>query len=235
MGDADDAQHNAVKPVFGVDSDIKIMMCFYHVAAKVFEKPSKLHPSLYAAVAKGVHDMHFAVGEAEFLATQTRVLKDWSHLPGLASFSAYFKRQWLQKRCWMWQIYHTPSAFATTNNPVESFNADDHESTTPKPFSVEPLPSKTLMRRAKEMRRTGMLYEGVRDSGSIAFLLNITANDDSTGPEVVRVLSRRVARVYDPETKRSREALPVTSQLGEQTARMEVEGMPELGWAVDTQ
>lgn len=77
MGDADDAQHNAVQQVFGVDNDIKILMCFYHVAAKVFKKTSKLHPSLYAAVAKGVHDMHFAADEAEFLATQTHVLKDW--------------------------------------------------------------------------------------------------------------------------------------------------------------
>ncbi|EGZ22406.1 hypothetical protein PHYSODRAFT_299721 [Phytophthora sojae] len=85
------------------------------------------------------------------------------------------------------------------------------------------------------MRRAGMLFEVVRERSSIAFLLNVTANGDSTGPEVVRVLSRRVARVYDPETKRSREALPVTSQLGEQTARTEIEGMPELGWAVDTQ
>jgi len=59
--------------------------------------------------------------------------------------------------------------------------------------------------------------------------------DDADTATLVQVMSRRAARVYDPEARRTHEALPVTAQLGEQTARMEVEGMPSSDWLVDTQ
>ncbi|ETO64146.1 hypothetical protein F444_18240 [Phytophthora nicotianae P1976] len=42
MGDADDAQYNAVQRVLGVDNNLTILMCFYHVAAKVHEKTKGL-------------------------------------------------------------------------------------------------------------------------------------------------------------------------------------------------
>eukprot|EP00644_Phytophthora_capsici_P017319 jgi/Phyca11/125249/e_gw1.57.65.1 len=226
MGDADDAQYNAVQRVLGIDNNLTILMCFYHVAAKVYEKTKGLPPALCTAVARGLNDLHYATTEAEFVITQARVLDDWSLHPELASFKTYFARVWLSSRFCRWQIFHTPPAFATTNNPVESFNA----------IAVEPTPTVTLVRRASEMRRAGLLFEGTKERGTIAFLLNEAPTDEvgAASAEVVNVVSRRVARIYDPESKRSREDLAVTAQLGKHTARMEVAGMPATGWPVNT-
>ncbi|ETP39713.1 hypothetical protein F442_12842 [Phytophthora nicotianae P10297] len=88
----------------------------------VHEKTKGLQPALYATVALGLNDLHYATTEAQFHITQARVLDDWSLHPGLASFKAYFARVWLSSRFCRWQIFHTPPAFATINNPVESFN-----------------------------------------------------------------------------------------------------------------
>ncbi|ETI56321.1 hypothetical protein F443_01071 [Phytophthora nicotianae P1569] len=32
-------------------------------------------------------------------------------------------KQWLDSRFWRWQAFHSPTGFATTNNPCETFNA----------------------------------------------------------------------------------------------------------------
>ncbi|ETI41852.1 hypothetical protein F443_12943 [Phytophthora nicotianae P1569] len=98
MGDADDAQYNAVLRVLGVDNNLTILMCFYHVAAKVREKTKGLQPALYATVARSLNDLHYATTEAQFHITQAPVLDDWSLHPGLASFKAYFARVWLSSR-----------------------------------------------------------------------------------------------------------------------------------------
>ncbi|ETP33406.1 hypothetical protein F442_18060 [Phytophthora nicotianae P10297] len=181
MGNADDAQYNAVQRVLGVDNNLTILMCFYHVAAKEHEKTKGLQPALYATVARGLNDLHYATTEAQFIITQERVLDDWSLHPGLASFKEYFARVWLSSRFCRWQIFHTPPAFATTNNPVERFNGAIkrdytlrsrmkmgsllrqlmaccvNESTSSKAFAVETTPTVTLVRRASEMRRAGLL------------------------------------------------------------------------------
>ncbi|ETL29127.1 hypothetical protein L916_17635 [Phytophthora nicotianae] len=98
MWDADDAQYNAVQRVLDVDSNLNIIMCFYHVVAKVYEKTKGLQPALYAGVAKGLNGLHYATTEAQFIITQERVLDDWSLHPGLASFKAYFTSVWLSRR-----------------------------------------------------------------------------------------------------------------------------------------
>ncbi|KAF4142751.1 hypothetical protein GN958_ATG08063 [Phytophthora infestans] len=78
-----------------------------------------------------------------------------------------------------------------------------------------------------------MLLEPQCLRNSIAYLLSNADEGGSASTQVVRVIIRQVPRVFDPEAKRSREALPVTAQLGEQTARMEIEGMPDGGWPDD--
>ncbi|EGZ16162.1 hypothetical protein PHYSODRAFT_409628, partial [Phytophthora sojae] len=70
MGDADDAQFNGVERVFGESAEVKYLMCFYHVVAKVFEKTRALQPSHAKLVMTGVYDMHFSLSEAEFLTTK---------------------------------------------------------------------------------------------------------------------------------------------------------------------
>ncbi|OWZ08638.1 hypothetical protein PHMEG_00018784, partial [Phytophthora megakarya] len=148
-----------------------------------------------------------------------------------------------------WKVFHTPPAFASTSNPIGSFNAAlKHDytlrvrmkkgtllrrllvcctnvSAAARPFAVDPEPSVTLMRRANEIRRAGMLYQQLCSRRSIAFLLNNGADQDAPAQDVVRVLSRRITHIYDPEVKRSLEALPIPAQLGEQTARMKIEDL----------
>ncbi|ETP37992.1 hypothetical protein F442_14274 [Phytophthora nicotianae P10297] len=77
MGDADDAQYNAVVRVLGANYEVEVLMCFYHVAAKVHEKTRKLHHSLYTVVTSGVHDLHFAASELEYEEAKTRILNDF--------------------------------------------------------------------------------------------------------------------------------------------------------------
>ncbi|ETI36305.1 hypothetical protein F443_17539 [Phytophthora nicotianae P1569] len=65
------------------------------------------------------------------------------------------------------------------------------------------------------MRRAGLLFEDTKEHETITFLFNEAPADDvgAASADVVNVVSRRVARIYDPETKRSREDLAVTAQL----------------------
>ncbi|KUF94223.1 Dolichol-phosphate mannosyltransferase [Phytophthora nicotianae] len=111
-----------------------------------------------------------------------------------------------------------------------------NESTSSKAFAVETTPTVTLVHRASEMRRAGLLFEDTKERGTFEVLLNDAPADDvgAASAEVVNVVSRRVARIYDPETKRSRKDLAVTAQLGQHTARMEVAGIPATGWPVNT-
>ncbi|KAG3234193.1 hypothetical protein PI124_g20749 [Phytophthora idaei] len=91
--DAEAAQQNAVNQVFGVDSGYAHLMCFYHVMAKV------------------VYDEQVKI-----------VLEEWSREEQLAGFRSYFNNIWIESDFSRWQCFHTPSGYATTNNPMEQFN-----------------------------------------------------------------------------------------------------------------
>ncbi|KAF4148457.1 hypothetical protein GN958_ATG02298 [Phytophthora infestans] len=58
-----------------------------------------------------------------------------------------------------------------------------------------------------ELRRQGIIYQHLPSRNSISFLLNET--EPST--DVAHVFQQSTTRVYDPELKRTREALPVTA------------------------
>ncbi|OWZ22653.1 hypothetical protein PHMEG_0002597 [Phytophthora megakarya] len=133
----------------------------FHVAAKVFEKTKTLSPTLCSSVMRGLSDPHYTTSKAEFLTMQKR-----------------FTKVWLASHSWRWHIYHTPPAFATTNNPVESFNGTlkrdytlrkylemgslvwqlmascQNKSTTSKPFSVDPTSIVTLVLRPNENEKS---------------------------------------------------------------------------------
>ncbi|ETM41775.1 hypothetical protein L914_12475 [Phytophthora nicotianae] len=59
------------------------------------------------------------------------------------------------------------------------------------------------------MRRAGLHFEDTNERGAIQVLLYEDPADDvgAASAEVVNVVSRKVTRIYDPETKRSREDL----------------------------
>ncbi|KAG6608822.1 uncharacterized protein IUM83_14815 [Phytophthora cinnamomi] len=123
MGDADAAQWSAVNDVFGEECNYMFLMCYFHVAKKVFEKTRSLPPAMAASVMEAIHKMHFAASESAYLKVLVEAQENWSKLPELKRFSQYFSKVWLNQRFWRWQCFHTPSGFATTNNPCETYNA----------------------------------------------------------------------------------------------------------------
>ncbi|OWZ15644.1 hypothetical protein PHMEG_00010682 [Phytophthora megakarya] len=65
---------------------------------------------------------------------------------------------------------------------------------------------------------------------TIKFLLN---SDSKAASHIVNVLVSPAIHVFIVHDRRSRENLPVFAQLGSETKRMELLGMPATGWAVD--
>ncbi|KAE9231339.1 hypothetical protein PF005_g3119 [Phytophthora fragariae] len=98
LGDADDAQFNGIRQVFRGNAEVKYLMCFYHVIAKVFEKTRAMQDPLAQVVMSGVYDMHFALSAEEFILTKARVIAQWAENPELATFSRYFQAQWVTGR-----------------------------------------------------------------------------------------------------------------------------------------
>ncbi|ETP00113.1 hypothetical protein F441_22465 [Phytophthora nicotianae CJ01A1] len=226
MADAEAGQQNAVNQVFGMDSDFVYLMCFCHVMAKVHEKLKGIPDSLCEGVVADIYDLHFASSKEVYDEQMQIVLERWSSQEQLAGFRSYFNNIWMKSEFWRWQCFHTPSGYATTNDPVEHLNrlikrdytlrtkhkigtllqllADccGHQSVTPRTFKEMPDASQKLKARDKDFH-------------------------------VVRVLSRGRHRVYLPKLGRSREVAPVSAQMGSNYARMETEGQPEGGWNVD--
>ncbi|GMF48028.1 unnamed protein product [Phytophthora fragariaefolia] len=145
--------------------------------------------------------------------------------------------------------------FDATNNPCETYNASlkrdvslrrklkvgalvdrlrilcRAESVRALPFLTAPALDGRRIRRANALARAGLLREHRPDRNSIEFLLGNTA-EEGTG-ELINVIALPALRVYDVHEKRSCEDLPVTAQLGVETARMEQLEMPTTGWEVE--
>ncbi|KAE9265463.1 hypothetical protein PF008_g31855 [Phytophthora fragariae] len=197
------------------------------------------------------YDLHFAPTQATYDEQWTTVFADWSGKNELTDFRGYFRRVWVRSEFHRWQCFHTPSGYATTNNPVEQFNrlikrdytlrtnhkigtlfqllADccEHQSVTPRKFKDVPEVTQQLKARVNDFRQRSLLVDISPSRSSIEFLLV------SPNPNLVRVLSRGCVHVYLPELGRSRETAPVSAQMGSNYARMELEGQPESGWEVD--
>ncbi|KAG2789313.1 hypothetical protein PC129_g20669 [Phytophthora cactorum] len=195
MGDADAAQLNGVTQGFGGSAQLKYLMCFYHVAAKVVERTRVRQPPHAKLVMSGLYDMHFARCEGEFRTTKAQVLAEWADVPVLATFTTYFKSQWLTGRFTSWQVYHKTRGWATTNNPVEQFSRTikrqytlhsrlkmgallqqfltccTSESLSDKTFATGPTIPKSLIRRTKELSAAKLLHE-YSPRATVAFLLD---------------------------------------------------------------
>ncbi|GMF38907.1 unnamed protein product [Phytophthora fragariaefolia] len=256
MGDADSAQWNALHTVFGgEDSSFRVLMCYFQVAKKVYEKTRALSTEAGATVLRHLHELHYARNERDYNKQLADVQEEWGKWPKLATFAAYFKRVGLNERMWRWQCFHTSIDFAATNNPCETYNASLKRDVTLRrkmkvgalgdrlrilcraksvralPFLTAPAFDDRLTRRANALARAGLLREHRPGRNSIEFLLGNTA-EEGTG-ELINAIALPAPRVYDVYEKRSREGLPVTAQLGVETARMEQLEMPTTGWEVD--
>ncbi|KAG3232863.1 hypothetical protein PI124_g22059 [Phytophthora idaei] len=251
MADAEAAQQNAVSQVFGVDSDYEYLMCFYHVMAKVHEKLKGILDSLCERVVADIYDLHFASSKEVYDEQMKIVLEKWSREGQLVGFRSYFNNIWMKSEFWRWQCFHTPSRYATTNNPVGQFNrlikrdytlrtkhkigtllqllanCCGHQTVTPRMFKDQPDASQQRKARVKDFRQRDLLQDMTPKRTSIEFLLV------SPNPDVVRVLSRGCHRVYLSELGRSREVALVSAQMGSNYTRMETEGQPEGGWSID--
>ncbi|GMF27019.1 unnamed protein product [Phytophthora lilii] len=184
MADADQAQHNALNAVFGGYHGFHSLMCFFHVMENI-QKQIKSFPSLVAAsVTRELYDLHFARNATEFAAMQDDILQRWMKYPCLSDFDQCMYSQWLFGRFSTWQAFITPSDFATTNNPAETFNAIlkrdytlrrrlkmrslllelvacEDRSLSPKTFQFDALPSSTLVRRVSELTREKLFGMGM--------------------------------------------------------------------------
>ncbi|POM58929.1 Hypothetical protein PHPALM_36358 [Phytophthora palmivora] len=181
MADADQAQFNALTAVFSGAGQLQTLMCFFHVMEKVYNA-IKGFPSLVAsAIVSDMYDLHFARSKMQFFEVRDHVLRKWRAQTFLWNFTQYMCAQWLFGRFSTWQIYATPIGFASTNNPVETFNAllkrdytlrrrlkmgallrelkncCEDQSSNGRPFRCDVVPPATLTRRALEMERKGYL------------------------------------------------------------------------------
>lgn len=119
--DASRAEYNAALRVFGENSTV--LMCWYHVMANIRKvETRKLIPvHLYESVQADIRFLHFSL-EHEYNANLKTVLAKWALHKSLDDFVRYFTNQWLSEPFNNWQIFHTPPGFASTANPIESFN-----------------------------------------------------------------------------------------------------------------
>ncbi|KAG3131945.1 hypothetical protein PC128_g26532 [Phytophthora cactorum] len=257
MGDADAAQWNAVEEVFGEDCEYIYLMCYFHVAKKVFEKTRSMVATSAASVMADIQDLHFTTSEAAFHEKLAEVQERWANSKDLSVFSKYFSRVWLNQQFWRWQCFHTPCGYATTNNPCETYNAAikrdvtlrrklkigalipllrtlcESESVVARTFTTTCEPDARLVRRVRAMARADLLSVHSMSRTSIAFLLS--DNSDDTSRDVVRVLSRPSPRVFDETRRKTLEDLSIFSQLNKLTANRETRGMPASGWPVNMQ
>ncbi|KAG3187085.1 hypothetical protein C6341_g3457 [Phytophthora cactorum] len=197
-------------------------MCFFHVMKKVQEHIKPLASGAQATVLRDIYDPHFARTHSAFLELRNTILRRWAYL--------------------------TPTGFATTNNPAETFNAVlkrdytirrrlkmdsllrelsacwQDQSSSVRAFGFDVVPTATLARRVSELICAKLLglAEGQTVDGAL------------TGCQsTLRVVSLRAPRVMVAPNKRSEEGIALSAQLGANYARMEVDGQPWPGGQVD--
>jgi hypothetical protein len=122
MADVDQAQYNAVNAVFGNNPRFTSLMCFFHVMQKVYTAIKAFPSDTKAIIVRDLHDMHFVRSHMEFVRMRNDFLRRVRDVPELIGFAQYMNGQWLTGRYSTWQLYWTPTGFAFTNNPVETFN-----------------------------------------------------------------------------------------------------------------
>jgi len=243
MGDADNAQYNALYEVLGQDTSFTFLMCFFHVMLNVDERLKNLPDPVSAVIRSDIYDLHFCASLDEYRAVALSAVQRWQAMPEAVSFASYFVGQWLTGRYWTWQCFLHPPGYATTNNPVEQFNhvlkrvysmhrklkmgtlleqllkcaTDMSESTTPFRDYIEV--SSSLNRRMQHMARDELLIEN--------------AAVRHPQPGIVSVLSQPAMRIFVPTAKRTKKYLAVSVQFGKHYSRMEQVGQPSNGWIVN--
>ena len=71
---------------------------------------------------KHITVLHNCQNPIEFRKKLKLIIDKWKSWK-LTKFSAYFLKQWVNSPFKNWQLYSTPVGYATTNNPIEQYNA----------------------------------------------------------------------------------------------------------------
>ncbi|OWZ12756.1 hypothetical protein PHMEG_00014031 [Phytophthora megakarya] len=227
---------------------LQVFNVFFHVAKKIYEKTRVLDTNVAAMVMSHLPKLHFTKSEEEYQQVLEHVDEEWAKMDPTSSISI----TWLNDRVWRWKCYHTPSGFATTNNPCETFNAAVKRDVTlrrklkvgalidqlqtlctservrARVFANSANFSDRLCRWARAMIRQGLLYEKSYERTSIAFLLTDAPSELQN--DYMRVISVPTTRIFDVLNRRSKEDLPASAQLNVETVGMEYFEMSTCGW-----
>ncbi|ETI44784.1 hypothetical protein F443_10539 [Phytophthora nicotianae P1569] len=60
MGDAEEAQYNAIQSTLGSDNVLEVLICYYHVVANVMKRTKIMEPYFANKVVSDIYDMHFS-------------------------------------------------------------------------------------------------------------------------------------------------------------------------------
>ncbi|ETP14597.1 hypothetical protein F441_10478, partial [Phytophthora nicotianae CJ01A1] len=60
VGDAEEAQYNAIQSTLGSDNVLEILICYYHVVANVMKRTKIMEPYFANKVVSDIYDMHFS-------------------------------------------------------------------------------------------------------------------------------------------------------------------------------
>lgn len=99
------------------------------------------------------------------------------------------------------------------------------ESSNERQFRAQPEIPRALKRRVAELQKAKTLYEVFPGMGS--------GFEQAVARGIKFVVTLRTPRILVPSKKRTEEVIAVSAQLGDNYARMEVEGQSSWGWAVD--
>lgn len=167
MGDACEAQYNAARTVF---PSAKYLMCYFQVMVNA---KKRLKASRRARIMKAIQELHFVNSIGAFNAYVVDIYQAFQRSALESAFWNYFSTQWFGK-FGNWQCFHSPSGFAKTTNPAETFNNQikrdytrrrllalkdlidgyllkvcEHQSTVSVALSLKPQPTKQMIRAAR--------------------------------------------------------------------------------------
>ena len=205
MGDADDAQWNALNAVITRHQrePWRFIMCFFHVMMNVKKRVSSLSKQSKRLIYTRIYRLHYSRNEDERDASWREARALWAGNSETKAFGEYFEKEWMRGKFASWQCFETGPGQAKTNNPVEQFNRDikrdytkrrllsmnmlfqeliglcRHRSTRVSRFEEKCVPNARQLSRFRLLRRDGSLTASVLSRSSLSFLL-------STSDSVVR-------------------------------------------------
>ena len=117
MTDAELAERRALLSVF---PEAQPLMCYFHVKKACEDKlRGNAEKEL---ILQDLTDLHSTLSQGEFDTKFSTMFRRW--FVGSSDFALYFYHQWVQGDFREWQIFRSAPGVASTNNAVESLNAN---------------------------------------------------------------------------------------------------------------